>query len=240
MHSLKAEKAVDYGPPATMRVCVLQTGDVPVQRSGKLLNAVNQEFAPYGITVEVAWVKPWIRPGFQVDSIMDDVKRRDLEPPCDRLMALVDRNVGDFLWGLAMPEVLGAVDGVTATRGYVVATGASLNQLFLPPSAATVHEFYHLLGCPHGLSLANCYPRIAAMKAAIDPEADFFPGVTKEGKFLTTREAANSTMRAWIAEYDAKRSSKDANTAPGLVGAGPKPPDSKSPSTTDAGGAASR
>ena len=46
-----------------------------------------------------------------------------------------------------MPEVLGSVDDTIRTRGYVVATQASFNQLFTPPPKATVHDFYHLLGC---------------------------------------------------------------------------------------------
>jgi hypothetical protein len=59
-------------------------------------------------------------------------------PPCDRLVALVDRNAGDFLWGLVMPEILGEVDNATHTRGYIVATTGSVNQMIEPPSKAAV------------------------------------------------------------------------------------------------------
>jgi hypothetical protein len=140
---------------------------------------VNIEFAPYGIQIVVPWQHAWTRAGFTHSSLFDDVARRDLEPPCDRLVALVDRNAGDFLWGLLMPEILGEVDEATRTRGYIVATTGSVNQLLEPPSQATVHEFYHLLGCPHALSLSRCYHLIAALKTHIDPAKGFVVRATR-------------------------------------------------------------
>ena len=190
--------AFDYGPPVQMRVCVLRAPGVTPQRVGELVAAVNGEFAAYGIEIVVPWMRPWERPGFTFQRMFDDVIRRELEPPCDRLMAFGDRNVGDFLWGLAMPEVLGAVNDGTHTHGYVVATRASFNQLFKSPAAATVHEFYHLLGCPHAGSMADCYGRIAALKRSHDPRTDFFPGVGTDGRFLASRHAVNFAMRGAI------------------------------------------
>lgn len=207
---------VDYGPPLTLRVCILKNDSISPERAASLMAAVGKNFESFGITVEVPWTRPWTRPGFQVTSIMADVEQRDLEGPCDRLVGLVARNAGDIAWGLLMPEVLGAVDDDTATRGYVVANYGSLNQLFLSPQHATVHEFYHLLGCPHGLTLTKCYHRIAALKSAAVPGADFFPGVTHDGKFLTTREAANQAMRDAIAA----RRDKEKQKAEGSLKAG--------------------
>ena len=181
-----------------MRVCVLKTPGVTTQRVSQLVAAVNNEFAAYGIEIIVPWVRSWTRSGFTFRRLFDDVTRRQLEAPCDRLMAFVDRNAGDFFWGLAMPEVLGAVDDDTHTHGYVVATGASLNQVFTSPTATTVHEFYHLLGCPHAGSMSDCYGRIAALKRSFDPGADFFPGVGRGAQFLLTREAANVVMQGSI------------------------------------------
>ena len=181
-----------------MRVCVLRTPGVTTQRVSELVAAVNTEFAAYGIEVVVPWMRPWARSGFTYQRLFDDVTRRELEAPCDRLMAFVDRNVGDFFWGLAMPEVLGAVDDDTHTHGYVVATRVSLNQLFTSPSATTVHEFYHLLGCPHAGSMSDCYGRIAALKRSIDPRTDFLPGVGRDARFLLTRKATNVVMQGAI------------------------------------------
>jgi hypothetical protein len=195
-----SQRALDYGPPARLRVCVLRTEDVSPKRVDDLITAVNREFATYGIEVVVPWVRPWQRTGFSHRSMLDDVVARELEPPCDRLVAFVDRNAGDFLWGMVMPEVLGAVDDATHTRGYIVANHASVNQLFMPPSRVTVHEFYHLLGCPHSLSMTACYARIERLKRQIRVhEPEFFPGIDAYGTLLVSREEANVALRQALA-----------------------------------------
>ena len=199
MHT-RQRVAVDYGPPLQMRVCVLKAPGVTAQRVDALVAAVNRELTTYGIEVTVPWMRPWPRPGFTFQRLFDDVSRRQLEAPCDRLMAFGDRNVGDFLWGLAMPEILGAVDDDTHTRGYVVATRVSLNQLITSPTAVTVHEFYHLLGCPHAASMAVCYGRIAALKRSYDPRSDFFPGIGRDARILLTRDDANFVMQGVVAK----------------------------------------
>ena len=196
---------IDYGPRVEMRVCVLSAPHVSHQRVDELIGAVNKEFEPYAIAVTVPWVRPWARPGFTAASMVDDVIRRDLEPPCDRLIALVDRNAGDFAWGLVMPEVLGAVEESTHTHGYIVATSASVNQVFEGPAAATVHEFYHLLGCPHSLSMSGCYRIIAALKRHADPAAELFPGIAPDGSYLLTRDAVNEALHALVARQEARR-----------------------------------
>jgi hypothetical protein len=187
---------IDYGPPMTLKVCVLRAPGVTAERVDELVAAVNKEFAVYNIQVVVPWQQPWQRAGFTSTSLFDDVAGRDLEQPCDRLIALVDRNAGDFLWGLVMPEILGEVDEASHTRGYIVATLGSLNQMFEPPSAATVHEFYHLLGCPHAASLTNCYHLIASLKAHTDAAMGFVPGINPKGQFLLTRQIANASLRS--------------------------------------------
>jgi hypothetical protein len=196
---------IDYGPPITLNICLLRAPGVTEERVDELVAAVNNEFAPYKIQVVIAWQRPWTRAGFTSTSLFDDVARRDLEPPCDRLIALVDRNAGDFLWGLVMPEILGEVDQATHTRGYIVATTASLNQMFEPPSVATVHEFYHLLGCPHAASLTKCYHLIASLKAHTDAANGFVPGIDPNGQFLMTRERANATLRSAMTYVDVRR-----------------------------------
>lgn len=185
----------EYGPPVQMRVCVLRTEGVSPERVDALIAAVNREFTTYGIEVVVPWIRPWARTGFTHQRVFDDVVGRDLEAPCDRLVAFVDRNPADVLWGMLMPEVLGSVEEVTHTHAYIVATRASFNQLFMPPEKSTIHEFYHLLGCPHSGSLSKCYTRIAALKRQFDPEADFLPGIGGDGRFLLTRAATNAALR---------------------------------------------
>jgi hypothetical protein len=207
VHTAEVAK-IDYGEPVTVRVCVLKTDDTPHLRVDSLVKAINREFAQYNIAVDVPWVRPWKRPGFSVDPILADLLKQPLEPPCDRLVGVVDRHIGDFLWGLALPEVLGAVDDLTATRGYVVATWGSLNQIFMTPEQAAVHEFYHLVGCPHGMTLSKCYPRIAALKQAAVAGEDFFPGVAKHETFLTTRAEAQAAIDAYFAEAEGEADAK--------------------------------
>ncbi len=191
----KTEKrdALNYGATQDMRVCFLKTDDVPDERIPEIVTAVNKEFAPYGITVSTPWTRPWTRPGFTVYQILPEVAARELEEPCDRLIALVDRHIGDVAWSLFMPVVLGAVEGLSHTHGYIVATYPS------SPSVA-VHEFYHLLGCHHALIKTECYGKIAELKASRPPQSDFFPAISEDGKFLHTRAEAMEVLRVGLEE----------------------------------------
>ncbi len=96
-------------------------------------------------------------------------------------------------------EVLGAVDNATHTHGFVVANLGTVDQLFSPPSAATVHEFYHLVGCPHSLTLTKCYHDISELKNHTDPAKGFVPGIDAKGQFLVTRAEVNARLRLAMA-----------------------------------------
>lgn len=190
-----AQESVDFGPPATLRVCILRDVDVTPERVDELIASVNQEFAPYGITVVVPWMRDWSRPGFSADVIFQEIVTHPLEPPCDRIVGMVSRDARDFVASIFTNEILGQVDLATHTHGWVSATYASLNQLVLTPSSVVEHEFYHLLGCPHDWTLTKCYPRIADIKREARQTDDFFPGVTLSGEYLTTRAAVNDAFR---------------------------------------------
>jgi hypothetical protein len=194
---------VDYGPPQELRVCLLKTDEVPDDRTDELITAVNEEFAPFGIKLTVPWVRAWERPGFTVNEIFPALLTRELEEPCDRLMGLIDYHAGDFIWSLFLPQVLGAVDTETHTHGYVFATFGSLNQIGTGPRSAMVHEFYHLIGCPHAATKTKCYEQIAALKASRRPPgSDLFPGMDDEGKYLHTRADINELLRQALAEVE--------------------------------------
>jgi len=196
---------VDYGPSQELRVCLLKTDQVPDDRAGELITAVNEEFAPFGIAVTVPWVRDWERPGFTVHEIFPALLARELEEPCDRLMGLIDYHAGDFVWSLFLPQVLGAVDTETRTHGYVFATVGSINQIGAGPKAAMVHEFYHLIGCPHAATKARCYEQIAALKASRPPGSDLFPGMDDEGKYLHSRAEVNDALRQALAEAEKEK-----------------------------------
>jgi len=194
----------DYGVQQELRVCLLKTSDIPEGRADALIAAVNEEFVPFGITVTVPWIRDWERPGFTVNAMIPALLARELEEPCDRLMGLVDYHAGDFVWGLFLPQVLGAVETATHTHGYVFATFGTLNQIGYGPKNSMVHEFYHLIGCPHAVTKTKCYEQIAAMKASRPPRSNLFPGMSDEGKYLHTRAEVNGILQQTLADLETK------------------------------------
>jgi hypothetical protein len=192
-------KAADLnpGPDVAVRVCMYQDVNVSDRQAAGIIAAIQKEFAPYGLIVHVPVVKPWRRPSFQVDGILRDIASRPLDPHVDRIFALVGRDVRDFLWGAVLPEVLGAVETRTHTKGFVVAEMGSLNQLlsFRSPAAAAVHEFYHLLGCAHGDDSQAIAAKIAHLKRlAVENRQsgrDFFPGIGSQGRIYLSRRAVD-------------------------------------------------
>lgn len=185
----EVRESMDFGPRAELRVCLFVDPAVGDARARELVAGVDREFDLYGIDVTVVRSQPWQRPSFTTSAMLAKLRKRPLAPPCDRLVAFVGRNLGDALWGLLMPEVLGAVDGETGTHGVIAGRMATPNQLISPPGRATIHEFYHLVGCPHAFTKRTCYSRIQALKRARQPGADFFPAATFDGKPLPTRAA---------------------------------------------------
>ena len=107
---------------------------------------------------------------------------------------MVGRHLGDTLWSLALPEVLGAVETTTHTHGYVVSSLGSLNQILSSPSGTAVHEFYHLLGCTHALSKSGCYEQIRALKRHYSSDIDFFPGLSETGELILSRAERDALL----------------------------------------------
>ena len=201
-HDADALQTMDFGPVEKLRVCLLVDEGVTEKSARELLKAMSDELAIFDLEVEIPWVRRWERPAFLMNGIIEDVALRPLEPPCDRLMAVVGRHVGDFLVSWFTPEILGAVETNTHTRGYVVGKAVTFNQLFQRPSAVAVHESYHMLGCVHGRSLQECYPYILELKrmarASRDGGNDFFPGLSLDRQPIASREATDEILRAAI------------------------------------------
>lgn len=194
-----ARQAIDYGPPETLRLCIYQAEGVDDKNAEALIKAIQNEMALYGIVIEVAERHSWQRPGFGVNDIIRGlVATTQLQAPCDRIVGFVGRHFGDFAASLLLPEVLGAVETVTHTRGYMVAEIGSINQIFSSPESTAVHETYHLLGCQHDLTLENCYQRIQRIKAEAHKNRaqgnDFFPGVTVDETFLADRSLTDRKL----------------------------------------------
>jgi hypothetical protein len=183
----------NMGQPEILRICIYKDVGVPDQRVDEIIGAIAGEFALHGLRIEVPWIRPWQRPAFEVEGIMKDIASRPLECPCDRLFGVVGRDYKDFVWGLVMPEILGAVEDATLTKGYAVGEWGSLNQVlsFKSPAETAVHEAYHLLGCKHGLFASSCYKQVEGIRKVAkynrQQGQDFFPAMNLKGRIFWTR-----------------------------------------------------
>ena len=188
--------------PETLRICIYQDVTVPDQRVQDIISAITGEFALHGLQIEVPWIRPWKRPAFEMDGIIRDVATRPLESPCDRLFGVIGRDYKDFIWGLVMPEILGAVEDATLTKGYAVGEWGSLNQVLSlkGPADTAVHEAYHLLGCRHGLFADSCYKQVESIRKVAHYNRqhgqDFFPAMNLNGRIFWTRAEVDSFLRA--------------------------------------------
>jgi hypothetical protein len=214
-HDHALREARDFGPRDSMKVCLyLDRGIDETEARGLLERAWRTEADLYALDVEVAQVHPWRRRAFGMEGILADLRRLPLEAPCDRVLALVGRNLGDFLWSFVGPEVLGAVNDESLTHGYVVARRGSVNQVLVPPEEVARHEIYHLLGCGEHYDMPGCYAQIADLKASKRKSAsDFFPAWDRIGKrMLQSRAEVNARIGevgAAVAQTDGKDASGD-------------------------------
>jgi hypothetical protein len=195
---------IDFGPPEKLRICIYKDVDISDQQADDIIATLQQEFSHFGLAIEVPWVKQWTRPAFSSDEILNNFASCPLEAPCDRLLALVGRNFGDFLWGIIMPEIHGYVEVVSMTKGLAVAEIGSFNQI-LGMSSATrtaIHETYHLLGCDHDLDAKSCYQKIAFVKKIARKSrlggSDFFPSVTLDQRVLRSRLDVDKKLKPFL------------------------------------------
>jgi hypothetical protein len=191
-------------PPVILNLCLLKDQGVSCQQAETIIAALSADMAVHGIAIHVPWIRDWQRAAFFETGITRAIAATPLEAPCDRILALVGRNLGDFAWGLLMPEILGAVEVLTRTKGYAVAETGSLNQVLSlhSPADGAIHEFYHMLGCDHGDSAQACAAHIDTVKKqARQNHSDgntFFPGIDPAGQPLFTRAAVASAFEGYL------------------------------------------
>jgi len=209
-HNVQARGGFDFGPPDSLSFCLLVDDGITDQTAREVIDdAWREEGALYGLSIKVVSVRPWPRPAFTVQGIMEALLRQPLGAGCDRVFALIGRHVGDMLWGLiGLPEVLGAVDDNTSTHGYAVIQRASLNQMFMSPGSVVRHEIYHLLGCGEHFNMPACYENITAMKLRKRVDgADFFPAWdVVNNRPLVSREAVNARLQEVLGSMRTSRS----------------------------------
>ena len=199
----QAIQNIDFGPPEKLRICMYKDTNISEQQAADIITALQQEFSHFGLIIEVPWVKPWERPAYTGHEIMKNFAACPLEAPCDRLLALVGRNVTDFLWGMVMPEIHGAVENVSMTKGFVVAEIGSVNQVMSMSSAnrIAIHETYHLLGCDHSLDAKPCYEKIKLVKKIARRNRtdgnDFFPSIPLDKQILFSRSEVEKKLEPY-------------------------------------------
>jgi hypothetical protein len=199
----EALKNIDFGPPEKLRLCIYKDDSISDKQAEEIIATLQKEFSHFGIEIEVPWIRAWKRPAFTGYEILNNFASCPLESPCDRLLALVGRNFSDFLWGLTMPEVHGAVEDVSMTKGFTVAEIGSLNQILTMGSAArlAIHETYHLLGCDHDIDAKPCYEKIALIKKIARKSRlagrDFFPSVGQDQRVLRSRHDVEKKLEPY-------------------------------------------
>jgi len=200
IHSTAARQRLDFGANDSVALCLYLDAGISEEQGRTLVQEAWQDDGPlYGLHINVVSVTAWPRPAFMMDGIIDALRREPLKPGCDRILALINRHVGDFVWGvLQLPEYLGAVDDETLTRGYAIARRITLNQMFESPRSVVRHEIYHLLGCDEHFRMARCYEQIARLKRWKREHAtDFLPGWDLVNRrMIVSREAVNERLRA--------------------------------------------
>lgn len=197
MGLIETQSNIDMGLNVELRLCIYKDVNVSDEKATNIIEAIQKEFIQYGLIIEMPEIRQWKRPSFKHQGILTDIAKRPLEPPFDRSLALVSRDIRDFLWGILLPEALGAVETWTHTKGYVVAEIGSLNQLltFQSPEETAVHEFYHMLGVEHMDRKQVICEKIARLKRSTIENRhegrDFFPGIDDSGKLYLSRTAVN-------------------------------------------------
>lgn len=216
-------ESMDFGPPQTVSMCVLLDEGVSSEDADALLSTWNEEGSKYDLFVKAASYQELPRTGFFHNQIMDQLSEVSLPPSCDRMIYFVNRNAGDFLYGLAsislgLPEVLGEADDATLTRGYVVAKLATPSQVVMTPSRITVHEIYHLLGCPKHFDMPDCYRRIHDLKSveARLSQKEYFSKVGEQPFYPSYASQSDSMLisRAQVNAYDEQKTQVAAIVAP--------------------------
>lgn len=194
-HTLRTH--TDFGDFETVDVCLYLDQGISEEAGRKLVyDAWHQEGHLYGIELTIARVERWSRPAFHMEGILAELRQKPLEAPCDRILALVGRNLGDMLWSVVGPEVLGAVNDETLTHGYTMAQRRTINQLMMSPVEVTRHEIYHMLGCDVHYNMPRCYEQISRLKDwRRSYGGDFFPAWDLVNqRLIPTREGVNERL----------------------------------------------
>ena len=184
-------------PVSVLRVCVMRASDVTDERVQEIREGLQRGADRHGVRVEIPWVREWSRSGFATEDSLISLMRVPLEAPCDRLLGLIGRHLGDFIANVAGFNVPIVLDRETSARAVIVANMDPVNSALRPPDRNAEFLTQAYLGCRLRLDIfqEECAQRVANLQRNVDPVADFVPGVTKKREFLTTREAVEAAVQ---------------------------------------------
>ncbi|MDX1959412.1 MAG: hypothetical protein SFU98_12615 [Leptospiraceae bacterium] len=196
-HNNSSYSKLNFGAELDYTICILQDSGISDSRVESIVSDLKEELKLYNINLKVGWQRPWVRPSFWTGGIIRDVEMIKLEKPCDRIMAFVSRSIFDFILAIPLPEILGAVETNTHTRGMIYADYLTPNIILLgTPSRVLIHENYHFLGCDHDFEMTNCYDSILLLKKSSKIEKTFFHTFSWSGKILKDRESTNQILNS--------------------------------------------
>lgn len=185
-HRDSIREEINFGGQKNLNVCFLVEEDIDFEDVDELAGYWAEELELYNIRLNVTHKRHVERFGFWGSTVLERLRDYKINSNCHRIVYLVGRTWGDILFeffaiafyvtiGLKA-ETHGAVEGYTNTRGYVKAKYVGLLQLITTsPKSTLIHEGYHMLGCPHALTMTECYDKI---KQAKDLNGNIFPVVT--------------------------------------------------------------
>jgi len=192
----------DFGPPETLRLCLLREPGVSETRVRRVVEGLRGGLALYGITLEVPRVERWSPPPDGPGTRIAALHGLQIEAPCDRLLALSSLRTREFLTRSVSPSrpgatIEGEVESRAFSRGYAFVRPISVFHVFgFDAVALALHEVHHLLRCGHDVVMDDCYRQIARLKrAARESRArglDFFPILTRDGVWIRERSAVSA------------------------------------------------
>jgi len=199
---------MDFGKPNEVQFCVYASEGISKERTEKFFAGWNEkEATKYQLYARIASFQIYERKNFFHSGILKNIMEIPIPDECDRVLALISRNVGDVIWGLtALPEVLGEVNDETLTHGFVVGKMGSLNQLLMSPRKGFLHELFHFFSCGHAILKSDCYQMIKSLKdVAVQVREQngyerfgvkpYFPSKGVNAPIFIFREQVNGTLK---------------------------------------------
>ena len=98
----------DFGPQEKLRICIYKDINISDQQADDIITALQQEFSHFDLIIEVPWVKPWERPAYTGDEIMNNFAACPLADPGDDFEVFPEKTeVADIAWARDASRIKG-------------------------------------------------------------------------------------------------------------------------------------